>query len=278
MVYHTAFILLCGPFLASDASPKSSDHNKTSEAQDQSSENTTSKKALDACCASVRSMISVAQKYRQTFGSFRLSPVTATHCTLSVALIIIERCCSQENYSKPSPSEGGTRTLSPHAAAGLCLQVLRELSTSWNIAKRIGRNLEKVYCERFGNNIPSPPSDYRPPPCPVASQPMDPNQALQSGIVPIHAFDAFFDPNGLTVEDPLALLPANPMSAYPDSAPGQQPSVPTFDGLNMDALQNLPHSSELFASGHGFAFSSDTLPSDYNMFDTLNQMYLEETW
>lgn len=107
---------------------------------------------------------------------------------------------------------------------------------------------------------------------------MDPNQALQSGIVPIHAFDAFFDPNGLTVEDPLALLPANPMSAYPDSAPGQQPSVPTFDGLNMDALQNLPHSSELFASGHGFAFSSDTLPSDYNMFDTLNQMYLEETW
>lgn len=277
MVYHTAFILLCGPFLSGDQSKKNGEDDKSSEQHDRSPENTTSKKALTACGASVRSMISISQKYRQTFGSFRLSPVTATHCTLSAALIIIERCCSQENYGKSSPPEEGARTLSPHAAAGLCFQVLRELSTSWNIAKRIGRNLEKVYCERFGNHIPSPPNDYRPPPCPIASQPMDSSQALESGIVPMQAFDAFFDPKNLTAEGPLSLFPENQMQVYHESMSGQ-PFVPTFDGVNMDALQNLPHSAELFASGHGFAFSPDSLPSDYNMFDALNQMYLEEKW
>ncbi|GLI76007.1 hypothetical protein PoHVEF18_004273 [Penicillium ochrochloron] len=278
MVYHTAFILLCGPFLSGNSPPKNEEKTKSSPEQHENTpENPTSQKALTACSASVRSMISIAQKYRQTFGSFKLSPVTATYCTLSAALIIIERCCSPENYGKPSPQEEGARTLSPHAAAGLCFQVLRELSTSWNIAKRIGRNLEKVYCDRFGQNIPSPPYDYKPPPCPVACQPMDSNQALQSGIIPMQAFDPFFDARGLVTGDPLALYPENQVPVYAEGMSGQ-PFVPAFEGLNMDVLQNHPNSAELFASGHGFAFTPDCLPSDYNMFDTLNQMYLEDTW
>ncbi|KAJ5354977.1 uncharacterized protein N7496_012189 [Penicillium cataractarum] len=277
MNYHTAFLLLCGPFLSGNPSPKNEENKKSPDQNDKTPENPTAQKALTACSASVRSMIGIAQKYRQTFGSFKLSPITATYCTLSAALIIIEKCCSLENYAKPaSLPEEGARTLSPHAAAGLCFQVLRELSTSWNIAKRIGRNLEKVYCDRFGQHIPSPPYDYKPPPCPVACQPMDSDEALESGIVPMQAFDAFFDPKSLPVGDPLAIYPENPVAAY-DSALGQ-PAVPTFDGVNMDVLQNLPNSAELFASGHGFAFSPDCLPSDYNMFETLNQMYLEETW
>ncbi|OKO90612.1 Nitrogen assimilation transcription factor nit-4 [Penicillium subrubescens] len=277
MVYHTAFILLCGPFLSGNQPPKNEEQNKSPEQQEKIPENPASQKALTACSASVRSMISIAQKYRHTFGSFKLSPVTATYCTLSAALIIIERCCSPENYGKPSPQEEGARTLSPHAAAGLCFQVLRELSTSWNIAKRIGRNLEKVYCDRFGQHIPSPPYDYRPPPCPVACQPMDSNQALESGIIPMQAFDAFFDARGLVTDDPLALYPENQVPIYAEGMAGQ-PFVPAFEGVNMDVLQNLPSAAELFASGHGFAFTPDCLPSDYNMFDTLNQMYLEETW
>jgi hypothetical protein len=277
MVYHTTFLLLCGPFLSGNPPPKNEEPNKSSEQHETSPENLTSQKALTACCASIRSMISVAQKYRQTFGSFKLSPVTATYCTLSAALIIIEKCCSLENYGKPSPPEESVRTLSPHAAAGLFFQVLRELSTSWNIAKRIGRNLEKVYCDRFGQHIPSPPSDYCPPPCPIATQPMDSNQALVSGIIPMQAFDAFFDPKSLTIEDPIPRRPEDQIPVYAENVLGQQ-FGPTFDGVNMDLLQNLPNSAELFASGHGFAFSPDCLPSDYNMFDTLNQMYLEETW
>ncbi|CEJ57830.1 hypothetical protein PMG11_06509 [Penicillium brasilianum] len=270
MTYHTAFLLLCGPFLSSNTSPKNEEHKKSAEKHEKSPGNPTYQKALTACNASVRLIISVAQKYRQTFGSFKLSPMTATYCTLSAALIIIERCCSLENYGKPlSLSEEGAR-LSPHAAAGLCFQVLRELSTSWHIAKRIGKNLEKVYCDRFGPHIPSPPHDYRPPPCPVACQPMDSNQALEFGIVPMQAFDAFFDPKGLPAD------PENLVPAY-ESALGQ-PAMPAFDEVNMDVLQNFPSSVELFASGHGVAFSPNCLPSDYNMFETLNQMYLEETW
>lgn len=93
----------------------------------------------------------------------------------------------------------------------------------------------------------------------------------------MQAFDAFFDPRGLVTNDPLALYPENQVPVYAEGMSGQPP-VPLFDGVNMDVLQNLPISAELFASGHGFAFSPDCLPSDYNMFDTLNQMYLEETW
>lgn len=105
---------------------------------------------------------------------------------------------------------------------------------------------------------------------------MDSDQALESGIVPMQAFDVFFDPKSLPVGDPLAIYPENPGSAY-ENALGQA-AVPAFDGVSMDVLQKLPNSAELFASGHGFAFSPDCLPSDYNMFETLNQMYLEETW
>ncbi|KAF3391279.1 hypothetical protein F1880_007889 [Penicillium rolfsii] len=277
MVYHTAFLLLCGPFLGGNPQPKNAEQNQAPQKNEGTPDNSTSQKALAACCTSVRSMISIAQKYRQTFGSFRLSPVTATYCTLSAALIIIERCCSPDNQGKPSPQDEGARTLSPHAAAGLCFQVLRELSTSWNIAKRIGKNLEKVYRDRFGQHIPSPPYDYRPAPCPVPGQPMDSNQALESGIIPMQAFDAFFDPRGLITNDPLAHYPGNQGPGYAEDISGQ-PFVPVFEGANMGLLPNPPSSAEFFASGHGFAFSPDSLPSDYNMFDTLNQMYLEETW
>lgn len=93
----------------------------------------------------------------------------------------------------------------------------------------------------------------------------------------MQAFDPFFDARGLVTGDPLALYPENQVPAYAEGMSGQ-PFVPAFEGLNMDVLQNHPSSAELFASGHGFAFTPDCLPSDYNMFDTLNQMYLEDTW
>lgn len=95
----------------------------------------------------------------------------------------------------------------------------------------------------------------------------------------MQAFDAFFDARGLVTEDPLALYPGTQVPIYADAGGvSGEPFVPAFEGMNMDVLQNLPSSAELFASGHGFAFTPDCLPSDYNMFDTLNQIYLEETW
>jgi hypothetical protein len=47
---------------------------------------------------------------------------------------------------------------------------------------------------------------------------------------------------------------------------------------NANEFGIAPSPDEHFANNLGFAFSADSLPSDYNMFDTLNQMYLEDMW
>ncbi|OAL49308.1 hypothetical protein IQ07DRAFT_76934 [Pyrenochaeta sp. DS3sAY3a] len=113
MLYHTVNILLMKPSLlktqATDARKRS--HHAATE------------------------ICSVATKYRRTFGSFRLSPITATHCTLSAALILLRATNQQWEESSPTVN---TKNI------GLCLRVLEELSVSWNPAKRIRQNLQKL--------------------------------------------------------------------------------------------------------------------------------------
>ncbi|KAJ5698801.1 hypothetical protein N7462_000806 [Penicillium macrosclerotiorum] len=278
MVYHTAYILLCGPFLMNNTPNNvcsTATTDQTQESDEKSTEHDRTQPALANCSASVRAMIIVAQKYRQTFGSFKLSPITATHCVLSAALIIIERCCSLENYSKSIPEEESTRTLSPHAAAGLCFQVLRELSTSWNIAKRIGRNLEKVYCERYGDHLPSPPENYDPPPCSKPCPPLDPFPSSNMTGPPLEPFNEFFDPKNMVFEAQLSRNLENSIVGHA-GANINLPDIQTFDGVDPNALHNFPYAGDLFGNNHGYAFSPDCLPSDYNIFDTLNQINLEE--
>jgi hypothetical protein len=214
-------------------------------------------------------MIIIAQKYRRMFGSFRLSPITATHCILSAALIIVEKCCSPKYSQLKQKSEDDVpRMLPPHAAAGLCFQVLREMSTSWNIAKRIGRNLEIVYVQRYG-------LDH----LPLAVQDSDPtSEPLPSGPDGSwNAFDGAFDVQSAVFEDPLSLHLENPFVHLQNPNTNQVYQQP-FDGAEQNTQQDSPISDEIFAHNLGFAFSPDCLPSDYNMFDTLNQIYLDETW
>lgn len=165
--------------------------------------------------------------------------------------------------------------LPPHAAAGLCFQVLREMSTSWNIAKRIGRNLEKVYVQRYGvDHLPLPAQDSGPT---AESRQTDLDGSWETGLPPLHAFDEVFDANNTFFEYPLSLHLEN--SFTPLHNPNlNQFHEPSSDVTDPNPLQNFLTSDELFANNLGFAFSPDCLPSDYNMFDTLNQTYLEETW
>jgi hypothetical protein len=164
--------------------------------------------------------------------------------------------------------------LPPHAAAGLCFQVLRELSTSWNIAKRIGRNLEKVYVQRYGvDHLPPAPLASDPT---SESHPTDPDTTWETG-APLHTFDGAFDVKNTLFEDPFSLHLENPFAHLYHPNLNQVHDQPV-DGAQANTLQDFPTSDELFAHNLGFAFSPDCLPSDYNMFDTLNQMYLEETW
>lgn len=130
MVYHTSFILLMKPFLAKDQ-PEAQSTERSDMA----------KKAAAICYEASRQMILVARKYQHLYGSFRKSPVTATHCSLSAALTLmhISRLNGEE---VPKANSKHARMIEA------CLEVLQELSTSWDIARRLRENLVKLY-EQF---------------------------------------------------------------------------------------------------------------------------------
>ncbi|KAJ5273651.1 hypothetical protein N7478_008776 [Penicillium angulare] len=274
MVYQQAVMLLCCPFISHYYQPEKEGDaaQQLAEKHDgDSPERTRLWKALNSCSSAVRAMCIISQKYRKTFGSFKLSPMTATHSTLSTALIVIELCCSASADSryKNHPQDDGTKHIPPHAAVALFFQVLRELSTSWNIAKRIGKNLEKVYFDRYGTeHLPADWEGYnREGTCPLS----DPAPADEAADMNIEIFDDILNGKTVTPDSPLSFsLHQNPNF--------NRPGIPGLGFNPLGDIQNFPNSDELFANNLGFAFSPDCLPSDYNMFDTLNQMYLEEKW
>ncbi|CAG7945280.1 unnamed protein product [Penicillium nalgiovense] len=279
MVYHTVYILLCVPFLSNNPANQEASNPADSHSQQNSShkesEHACKQKAMAICANSSRGMCIVAQKYRQTFGSFKLSPITATHCMLSAASIIIEKCCVDPSMKFEAGNQG-PRGPSSQAAVGLCLQVLQELSTSWNIAKRIGRNLEKLYCQRLNCDInhmpPAPPLECNGL-CTSTYQPADMDGYL-GPVAPTEPLNGPLDPKDLHVQNTLlAPLPNIDWFDAPASSSTHQ-----HDNNSLVGHGSAPNPDEVFINNLGFAFSANCLPSDYNMFDTLNQMYLEDIW
>lgn len=139
MVYSTAGILLARPYLvpvpaapnSSIAPPKTLDGKVLAEIQ----------KADVLLQTSAKQICSTARKYRRVFGSFRRSPITATHCTLSAALVFLRNAKphSVVGIADVSSSAFNTEDIK------LCLDVLDELSTSWDTARRIRLNLLKLF-------------------------------------------------------------------------------------------------------------------------------------
>lgn len=118
MVYHTARILLAKPFLTNHTSLKSS----------------ITVLAQSVCKDSANAICLIAQKYQHAFAhGFQLSPITATHCTLSAATVLLGEpdCTSNRNR------------------LGVCLAVFEELGGSWCPARFIGRNLRRVCSTRL---------------------------------------------------------------------------------------------------------------------------------
>ncbi|KAJ5781353.1 hypothetical protein N7457_006513 [Penicillium paradoxum] len=278
MVYHTVCILLCVPFFRHNSDRKDvknpADLHEQQNLNDKAPDAESIQKVVSICSDSARRMCTVAEKYRQVFGSFKLSPITSTHCMLSAALIIIEQCCTDPAIRSRSGNQA-LQSPSSRAAVGLCLQVLRELSTSWNIAKRIGRNLEELYCQRLNSDI-----DHMPPP---VSWEFNTNFKI-----PSHS-DAYVCPGDIDLlyERHNGLL--DPNDPHVDNAPSVPPlanlgwfDVPPSRSIHADITNDAVelgvafNPEELFVNNLGFAFSADCLPSDYNMFDTLNQMYLQD--
>ncbi|KAK9848425.1 hypothetical protein MYU51_016627 [Penicillium brevicompactum] len=283
MVYHTVCMILCVPFLSNK--PDSSPGSDTTEAHarqagtENTSQDTRERKAMTICANSARAVCIVAQKYRQKFGSFKLSPITPTHCILSAALVIIEKYCVDPNKRGITGAQT-PRGPSAQTAVGLCLQVLRELSTSWNIAKRIGRNLEKLYCRRLNcdiDHMPAAPSLECNIPCAIPPQQADLNVCAGYMTPQCEPNPSLFDPNDLHIQNTLLTPPSTTNVNWFD-APTPRESIHEDQMNNMGGFGAIPNHNELFVNNLGFAFSADSLPSDYTMFDTLNQMYSENMW
>ncbi|OJJ29984.1 hypothetical protein ASPWEDRAFT_122319 [Aspergillus wentii DTO 134E9] len=124
MIYYTTRILLAKRFLADPTHRHTPNDESTTQA---------TPLARSICNESARSYCSVAYKYRQQFGGFRLSPLTATYCTLSAALVFlgdIHRVGEMPNS---------------RASLELCLKVLYELAPAWSPACHIFKNLQRLY-------------------------------------------------------------------------------------------------------------------------------------
>ncbi|KAJ5578461.1 fungal-specific transcription factor domain-containing protein [Penicillium hispanicum] len=133
MCYHTSIILICKPFL-----PKHGAESTQAETVSHPGTESVTQKAISLCAEAAEKISSLSQQYRATFGSFRKSPVTATHCTLSAALVTIQA-------DGPRNQKSGRSTLR-HIES--CLKTLEQLSYSWAPAERYWRSVQCMIADR----------------------------------------------------------------------------------------------------------------------------------
>ena len=131
MLYHTSVVLLAKPFLR---------YRKRTEAaagtpQLAEQDDDMFRRASAACLEAAGEICLVAERYRQAFGSFRRSPLTATHCTLTAALVLM--FVQPVAAGKIPPRRNNTQL-------DCCMQTLRELSVSWGPPLRYWQTLNRI--------------------------------------------------------------------------------------------------------------------------------------
>ncbi|KAK1977324.1 hypothetical protein LZ30DRAFT_265898 [Colletotrichum cereale] len=136
MVYHTCCILLFKPFLIR---PKEALAVPKTE---------TVKRSEELCVESAKRICHAGKKYRQVFGSFRKSPISATHCILTATLVLIQ-------YARPDPEFANTGRPCCTLYIEACLEILSELSTSWKPACRMRVDLIKYLYQKYPERIPN---------------------------------------------------------------------------------------------------------------------------
>jgi hypothetical protein len=132
MVHQTTHILLVKPFAAAWRL-----QSLTDGVAPQAQEHVGLNRADEMCYRAAEEICAIARQYRQVFGSFRRSPITATHCMLSAALVLL-RPASQE-----------IMTAKTRNSIQECLITLEELSLSWRTAKMILDSLLKLCQKRL---------------------------------------------------------------------------------------------------------------------------------
>ncbi len=257
MVYHTNYILLLRP-LFSCLAPGA--HGKLAALAQKAS--SMSLKAAKQICA-------IGKKYQQVFGSFRRSPVTATHCSLSAAVVLIHAELTQ------AQPDSGTSNSSDLQAL---LNILGELSISWDIARRIRRSLietlEKKYPGVYSHDLPDsvathhissegaevPGSDF-------ISEPSNPHGPEMRGVFHDSHIGPFADNTDSLAVDQLS---------YPiflESIPTTEPSA---EGL-MGAANDIDTFNDIlqwpaFADLDMGLNNAGALPGDYHFFDSLSHL------
>jgi hypothetical protein len=93
----------------------------------------------------------------------------------------------------------------------------------------------------------------------------------------LEMFDDILNARPFLTEDPLQVGVEVPVE-FNQPPNFSRPGIPAMALHSSGNTQNFPNQGDAFVNNHGYAFSLDSLPSDYNMFDTLNQMYLEDSW
>lgn len=134
MVYHTSLILLAKPFL-----PKS--HQSASTEQDSSQAGT--QKVSSICMEAAKEICLLGEQYRKVFGSFRQSPITVTHCTLSAVLLILDSGVFEREFGLRSRMN----------LINSCLLTLRELSDSWVPARKYWKGILRIVKHRQSNSV-----------------------------------------------------------------------------------------------------------------------------
>ncbi|KAF7558177.1 hypothetical protein G7Z17_g71 [Cylindrodendrum hubeiense] len=99
-----------------------------------------SQKASILCTEAAKEICLIGEMYRENFGSFRQSPLTATHCTLSAALVLL-RGYKPDNENVIGPEMDFVNS---------CIQTLKELSVSWTPPRRYWRSLVGIIEHRQG--------------------------------------------------------------------------------------------------------------------------------
>ncbi len=93
------------------------------------------------CHKAATNICITVKKYRKAFGSFNKSPMSATYCLLSAALVLIQVASSETDVGRKRAAT---------ANIDLCLQCLDELSVLWKIAESIHRNLVLLKVQKLG--------------------------------------------------------------------------------------------------------------------------------
>lgn len=258
MVYHTNYILLLRPLTSGLAAAA---HGKVA-AHAQKASSMSLKAAKQICL--------IGKKYQQVFGSFRRSPVTATHCSLSAAVVLVHAEMLQARPDSGASISSDLQTL---------LNILGELSISWDIARRIRRSLietlEKKYPGVYSHDLPDTVTSSR-----ISTEGVQvPSSAFISE--PSNVAGPEIHDSGVSHDTDIAQF-ADKANLLGDlmSYPGFLESVPETDPSAegpMEAANDIdPFSDTLpwpaFTDLDVDLNNADALPGDYHFFDSLSHL------